>query len=103
MKAAEWRACRDKACAQKFMSKSVSATRPTRTKACGSHASTPAATNATISCLTACPDFFHSCLQAIKWAESQEAANAQLKYGMMPGSSNAQYGSPSASLLAAIH
>ena len=44
---------------------------------------------------------------AIKWADSQEAATVELKhseYGMVPGSStDAQYGSPSDSLLAAIH
>lgn len=46
------------------------------------------------------------CAQAIKWAESQEAANVELKhskYGMVPGSNSPEYGSPSDSLLAAIH
>ena len=44
--------------------------------------------------------------QAIQWADSQEAANVELKhsqYGMVPGSTDAQYGSPSDSLLADIH
>lgn len=66
IKASEWRHCKDKTCAQKFMSK-----------------------------------------QAIHWAESQESAVAELKsskYGVVSDSStDSEYGSPSSSLLAAIH